>query len=260
MTSEDQGIEIRTYFVRGRNALVARAEFSELFAAMYLHRMDAGIPLKPDEDQLLRDALAAVTLHAASRPRNEMMAWTVNFQHPLLNVFASGDNRTGTVIGNVLTGNVRENARNLFYSDVVDGTNPQRRSVTEFDGSSFFKAVEDFYQQSEQRLVRLFHFSEEDIVLVGAQPDCDLEWLGGLTDDSIRRMDKDVEMSLLEQRYYRFECGCNQRKMLAVLAPVMVKDPEGLFEGEETVRIHCPRCGARHTITREALEAYVNEQ
>ena len=29
----DPGIEVRTYFVRGRNVLVARAEFSELYAA-----------------------------------------------------------------------------------------------------------------------------------------------------------------------------------------------------------------------------------
>jgi len=260
MESEDKGIEVRTYFVRGRNALVARAEFSELFAAMYLHRLDTGVPLNETEDQLMRDALASATLHAASRPRNEMMAWTVNFQNPLLNVFASGDNRLGTVVGNVLTGNVKEGGENLFYADVVDGTNPQRRSVVEFEGDDFLRAVEEFYQQSEQRMVRLFYVGEEDLVLISAQPDCDLEWLDGLNEEKIGTLDKDNELSLLEQRYYRFECGCNQRKMLAVLAPVMARDPEGLFEGEETIRIHCPRCGARHTVTREALEAYLSEQ
>lgn len=45
--------------------------------------------------------------------------------------------------------------------------------------------------------------------------------------------------------------------MMEVLAPVMRSDPEGLFGDAETVQIQCPRCAARHTITREALEAFV---
>ena len=35
----------------------------------------------------------------------------------------------------------------------------------------------------------------------------------------------------------------------------MAEKADTLFEGEETIRIHCPRCGARYTITREAMEA-----
>jgi molecular chaperone Hsp33 len=37
----------------------------------------------------------------------------------------------------------------------------------------------------------------------------------------------------------------------------MKQDPEGLFGDEAKIEIRCPRCGARHTITREALEAFV---
>ncbi len=112
-TLADQGIEVRTYFVRGRNAMVARAELSELYAAMYLHQMDWGIRFEPEQDQLLRDGLAAMTLHCASRPRGEITAWTINFQDPRANVFINGDNRLGTVVGNVLTENVKE-ARRIF--------------------------------------------------------------------------------------------------------------------------------------------------
>jgi molecular chaperone Hsp33 len=44
--------------------------------------------------------------------------------------------------------------------------------------------------------------------------------------------------------------------MLAVLVPLLRDDPDALFLGEPTLRMSCPRCGARHTITREALDAY----
>lgn len=253
----DPGIEVRTYFARGRNALVARAEFSELYASLYLHQMDNGIKLEREYDDLLRDALAAITLHCASRPWKETVAWTVNFQSPLANVFVGGDNQQGTVVGNVFTENVKRTDENLFYADTVVEGQPPRRSVVEFKGGDFFQAVEHFYANSEQRPARIFRHDDEDFVLVAAQPDCDMDWLNALDLEAVRRLDKDVELSLLETRRYRFECGCNQDRMLAMLAPLMQDQADELFENEETLRIHCPRCGARHTITRESLEARV---
>lgn len=253
----DQGIEVRTYFARGRNALVARAEFSELYASLYLHQMDNGIKHERPYDDLLRDALAAITLHSASRPWKETTAWTVNFQTPLCNVFVSGDNNLGTVVGNVFTDNVKESTRNVFFADVVADEQPSKRSVVEFEGTTFLQAVESFYLQSEQRPARLFRYDEEELVFVAAQPDCDLEWFNALTDEAIRTLDKTVELSLLETRHYRFHCGCDQDRMLTMLVPILRQDPDSLFQGEETIRISCPRCGARHTITREAVEAKI---
>jgi molecular chaperone Hsp33 len=40
-----------------------------------------------------------------------------------------------------------------------------------------------------------------------------------------------------------------------VLLPTFRQDANGLYEGDEVIRMSCPRCGARHAITREALEA-----
>jgi molecular chaperone Hsp33 len=45
--------------------------------------------------------------------------------------------------------------------------------------------------------------------------------------------------------------------MLEVLAPAMRDDPDALFGGEPKLEIRCPRCGARHVVTREALDAHV---
>jgi len=256
-TPADPGIEVRTYFVRGRNALVARAEFSELYAAFYLHQMDCGIRLEPAQDHLMRDALAAITLHCAARPQNETVAWTVSFQEPLLNLFVAGDNRSGAVAGTAFTENVKKAEKNLFYADTVTPGQPLRRSAVEFSGGNFLEAVEAFYRQSEQRPARIFRHDEEDIVLIVAQPDCDLDWLHALDDAAVRRLDQDNELGLLEQRRYRFECGCNQDRILAMLAPVMRRQSKELFEDEKIIRIHCPRCGARYAITREAMEAHL---
>lgn len=252
----DRSIEVRTYFARGRNALVARADFSQIYVDYYLHLADYGLQVKNDAAEYAKSALAAITLHCASRPRSERIAWTVNFQSPLLNVFASGDNPAGTVVASVHTENVKIAEHGLFFSDTVRGIDAPRRSVVDFAGSDFFAAAERYYLHSEQRPGRFFNFSDDDFVLVGGQPDCDTEWLLGLDEAAVRGLDANEELSLLEQRYYRFECGCTQDRMMQVLESVFKQDPDGLFGDEPLIRMTCPRCNAKHVITREALEAH----
>ena len=249
---------MRTYFVRERNALVARADFGELYVDYYLHQGQHGYQHAPFHDGMLKEALAAMTLHCASRPRNETSAWTIHFQEPLLNLFITGNNQLGTVVGQIFTQDVKDIGHNLFLADVVRGLEQPRRSAVEFSGNQSFRAVESYYNQSEQRPARYFRHGLEEFVMVSAQPGCDLEWFEALTDETIQGMDQRETLSLLEQRYYRWECGCTQSRMLAVLAPIMRSDPEGLFGEEPLIRMSCPRCGARYTITRETLEAFIS--
>jgi molecular chaperone Hsp33 len=251
------GFEVRTYFVRERNALVARADFGELYVDYYLHQGQIGRQHAPDHDGLLKEALAAVTLHGASRPWNESAAWTIHFHDPLLNLFVTADNRRGTVVGQLFTENVKDEERQLFLADVVREGSETRRSAIEFTGREIFGAVEQYYDQSEQRPARFFRHGPEDFVFISAQPQCDLPWLTALTEADVLALDQTEQLSLLERRQYRWECGCTQTRMFAILASIMRTDPEGLFGEDESLRLSCPRCGARHTVTREALEAYV---
>jgi molecular chaperone Hsp33 len=253
----DAGLEVRTYFVRNRNALLARADFGDLFVDYYLHLSANQIAVQPEHDAMFKRALAAFTLHCASRPWNELVAWTINFQQPLVNLFLTGDNETGAVTGRVFDENVKEGPQNLFFADVVRGNQPKRRSAVTFEGQDAMAAVEKFYTQSEQRGARYFQLGEEDFVMLSEHPDCDLTWFRALTPEQVRTLDEAETLALMERRIYRWHCGCNQQRMMEVLAPTMKQDPEGLFGDEAKIEIRCPRCGARHTITREALEAFV---
>ena len=254
----DPDIEVRTYFARGRNALVARGDFSELFAAWYLHRMDHEIVIPAAMEDAGREALAALTLHCAGRPWKEACAWTVKFPDPRVNIFAAGDNNTGTVVANLQIDGLEPVEKGMFYADVVEDMKPLRRSVVDFQQSSFLRAVEVFYSQSEQRAVRFFWHGDEDLVMVAAQPDCDEEWLAGLDEHSIRSLDRDVELSLLEKRQYSFRCGCNQDRMLDLMLPIFKRQADELFHGDPSITVVCPRCGARHFLARESLEARTN--
>jgi molecular chaperone Hsp33 len=253
----DAGLEVRTYFVRDRNALIARAEFGELFVDYYLHLSSNQIKVAPEHDAMFKRALAAFTLHCASRPWNEMTAWTINFQQPLVNLFLTGDNGTGAVTGRVFDENVKEGPENLFFADVVRGSQPTRRSAVTFEGADPIAAVEKFYAQSEQRGARYFQLAEEEFAMVTEHPDCDLAWFRSLTPEKMRDLDQTETLALMERRICRWHCGCNQDRMMEVLTPTMKTDPDALFGDEPKLEIRCPRCGARHTITREALEAFV---
>ncbi len=255
--SADAGLEVRTDFVRSRHALIARANFSELYVDYYLHLAANDLHPAAEHDRIFKRALAAFVLHCASRPWNELIAWTINFQTPLLNVFLVGDNDTGAITGRVFADQVKAGPEGLFFSDVVRLGEPKRRSAVSFQGDDPFAAAERFYAQSEQRLVRGFELAEEEFALICEHPDADLGWLRGLTAESARALDLQEVLAPMERRIYRWHCGCNQPRMLEVLAPAMRADPEALFGDADKLEIRCPRCGARHVVTREAMDAYL---
>jgi len=92
---------------------------------------------------------------------------------------------------------------------------------------------------------------------VTEHPDCDLAWLQALTAEGAKTLATTESLGFLENRVCRWHCGCNQAKLMEVLEPTMRSGAAGLFGEDETIEIRCPRCAARHTITREAMEAFV---
>lgn len=260
LDSAQEATEIRCYFVRERNALLVQGNFSAVFMDFYLHIMEQGLQYAARQAELVKDGLAALTLHLSSRPWNETVAWTLSWQNPLQNVFVTGSNLGGNITGRIFTEDVRERDRNLFYSQMTVPHQEPRQSMIEVTECDFLKVAEQYYRDSEQRLGRYFREENDSFVLVTAQPDCDLEWLENLDDAAIRVIDVTETLSLLETRQFRFFCGCSDTKILSILATLSDDTIVSLYGDAEVIPASCPRCGARYAITREALEAYVSEQ
>ena len=258
--AENEPIEVRCYFVRERNALLVRGDFSPLYTDYYLHLMQHGIKHERAQDDLLKDGLAALTLHLSSRPRNEAAAWTLSWQDPLQNLFVTGSNRSGNVVGRVFTEDVRERDTNLFIAQVMVAGQESRQSMIKAETLDMFKVAEAFYHQSEQRPGRYFRNSEEDFVMVSAQPDCDLAWLEALDDEGILAIDEAEMLSLLETRVFRFDCGCSPGRIFPIIAGMTEEALEVVFGEGEVLAAGCPRCAARYVITRESLEAFKRER
>jgi molecular chaperone Hsp33 len=258
--SEPNGTVVTIEFIRHRNVLMAKADLSPLFVDYYLHLADQGIKHAPEHDRLLRDALAAFALHCASRPKNEHIAWTMNFQDPRLNLFLTGDNEDCFITGRLFTENVRELADNVFYSEVMPRRGAEkRRSVVNFEGANVFAAVEAYYNASEQRPARYFHLGEDNFAMLVSHPDCDLNWLASVGVDEVKAVGEKETLAMIERRLYQWHCGCDQKKILAALAPAARHDMAELFGNSESIRVECPRCAASHLITREAMEAFLQQ-
>ncbi len=243
-------------FVRERNVLFAMANFSDLYIDYYLHLKDNKLEVDARADDLLKISLAAFSLHCVSRPRNEVLAWTINFQDPLLNLFLGGDTETGAVVGRAFTENVKKAEENVFYQEVAKGNKPIHRSVVPFEGSDPLAAAEAFYERSEQRPARFFRLDLETFAIVSAHPDYDEEWFKNLTVDDLRVLTVTEEVKPLETRVVKWECGCDQLRILQALVPVWRQSPDELFLGEELIEVNCPRCAAKYRVSREMMEAY----
>ncbi|MGF1678274.1 MAG: Hsp33 family molecular chaperone HslO [Candidatus Methylacidiphilales bacterium] len=254
-----EGITVESYYVRDRHVLLTRADFSALYVDFYLHLADLKMREPEAHLVLFKDVLAALVLHGASRPWNEIYAWTLSFQKPRVNLFVTGNNPEGTVVGTLFSVDVRESDRNMMYAEVVRGSETKRRSVVDFSHAEVFPAVEHFYRQSEQRLCRLFRSDEDEFWFFSAQPDCDEGWLLGLEVEDLAVLEQNEVLSLLEKRQVRWHCGCHESRMFSVLLPPFLQDAEALFQDEASLKMHCPRCGMPYVITREAMEAFARE-
>lgn len=255
----EQGIEIRSHFVRSRNVLLTRASFTELYVDYFLHLSTYQIHPADEHVALFKDALAAFVLHCASRPRSEIIGWTLHFEEPRVNLFLTADNEDGVVTGRVLAENVREMGGNHLFADVVEYAKPSRRSAVSFAGPDAFRAAEAFYLQSEQRPARFFAIAPEEYVMVGAHPDYDPTWFENLTVEQVRDLDQTEQLALLERRRMEWRCGCEPRKLIRVLAQVARENPEDLFGQDGSAQVSCPRCGAKHTITRAAMDEFLRQ-
>lgn len=248
-------VEARSFFVRKRNVLLVRARFSPLYLDYYLHLMQHGIKHPPELDALLKDLLAAVTMHACSRPQDEASAWTINLQQPLVNLFVTAVNRPGRVVGRLFTEDVRDSGKNMFIAQLTRPHQQPRQSMIEFTGNDMLSAVEQFYTQSEQRVTRIFRGEDEEFFMLSAEPDCDEVWLNELTDEKIETLEADEHLTPLETRGFVFECGCSIDKLYPLISRLTPDDLDHIFaDGEAT--INCPRCGAIFHAPREHFDAW----
>lgn len=245
--------KIESIFVRHRNVLLLRGQFTPIYTDYYLHLMQHGIRHSEELDQMLKDAMAMLVLHLVARPWAETIAWTANLRAPRVNLFVTGGSVQEAITGRIFTEDVREPDRNFFYSQTTSPNLPEPRTSTlEVDGRDPIAWISQFYEQSEQRPARAFRLEDENFALIAAQPGCDMEWFQSLDEEAVLKIEATEETKVLETRRFRFHCGCTLEQILPVLGGWKDRLDE-LFEDADTIKIQCPRCAAKFRVTRDMI-------
>lgn len=234
--------------------LVIRGDFTHLFAAYLDHvrRWESD----PDglSQILMRQGLGAATLHLSCRPLGEMVGWTINIHQPPTNVFLTGDSTERTVTGRIYTENVKPAEQSRMYVQMSRNAGPPRQSVVEVDSHDVLQIFEDYYGRSEQRPARFFEVSDTEFLMLLGMPQVKTDWLKRLgRDEAIGLSEEDLQ--LLDEKTYRFQCGCSAEKMIGAVRGMFADKPDELFKGDSGVEVFCPRCGRRWWLERGAFEA-----
>lgn len=257
---EPNQIEVTSFYVRHRNASLAQADFGPIFEDYYLHLMQLELRPEPEHDAMLKDALAALTLHLMSRPRPELSAWTINFHDPPLNLFVTGDSEAGNVVGRVFTDDVKVSDESLFYAQVTHPRTPLRQSTVHVHGRDVLRVAEQYYRQSEQLPARFFRMGGDAYAIVVAQPDIDMPWFESLDAEAVSHLDEEQELGRLERRAYHFGCGCNLGTVLRVLVRALGRDPVHVFQGEPELRVKCPRCAGVFVVEPDTFTEFLAQE
>lgn len=244
--------KVESIFVRHRNCLLVRGQFTPVFTDYYLHLMEQKLRYEAKLDATLKDMLAVLTLHLTARPWAETIAWTVNLRAPRVNYFVTGSSIGENITGRLFTKDIREPDRNMFYSQTsISGQEP-RTTTVDLDTNDPIDWVEHFYRQSEQRPAKCFALDDEHYALLVAQPDYDEEWFDQVDAGQILGITETEQTKVLETRKFQFLCGCSKERILPTLASWRSRLDE-LFEGEPEITVNCPRCGAHYQVSREDL-------
>ena len=244
---------VHSIFVRNRNCLMLKADFSALFVGYYLHLMQHGLRNDEVQDNVFKDMLAYFTLHLVSRPWQEHHAWTLNVKDPATaNYFVAGSSLTEDVVGRVFTDNVKEPAANMLYAQTMARHKDMQTSVIPLTSQGCAGWVEDYYNQSEQRQARAFALGGDMYALITAEPGADYDWLSELNAEQVLHMEETEQTKQLETRRFTFRCGCTVERILPTIRALQ-KDFADLLSEQGYLDVSCPRCGVHYHITPDML-------
>ena len=256
MTDENENPEetqIVSDYVRPRNCVRYIGDFQPILDGLDYHLLQNAHKVEREHLALLRSLLIASALHHANKPINEMTGWTVNLVAPQINLFTTGDTENGIVCGRVFTANVKPTATSRLHSQTNRPRFPMRESIVDVTGDDPFVWARQFYEKSEQLPVRFFHLGGTEHALVVAHHGFDDEWFRSLTPELVARIPKDEELGPLERRRYHFGCGCDATIIRRIVKDAAGDDMDGFFEGEEQLRVVCPRCAAVFHVKRSEM-------
>lgn len=216
------------------------------------HAYNARYRIMPEAKgvDMLKPMFAAAGLAAVSLAERESWGWSLSFPGSSAGLFCAVEPE-GMVSGRLID---TEKGKNMAVVQRQKAGSEMVQSSFTLKTDSPIKAVEQYFEESEQNLVRIAVNQDGDGVLIHALPGGSFEKIASLTDTELittcRKLAEDG-LKPLEEVLLFYECRCNDEMILAMITSIPEDQRKALWKDQEKLEIECPRCFRKFTIHKK---------
>ncbi len=194
---------------------------------------------------------AAAGLVAVSLPERESWGWSLSLPGLTTGLFCAIEPE-GMISGRIIE---TEKDKNTAVVQRQKPGSKMTQSNFSLKNSNPVKAVEQYFEESEQNLVRIAVNQQGDGVLIHALPGGNFERTKSLSDDALIslciRMSQNDEINKLEEVLLFYECRCTDEMILNMITSLPEKQRKDLWVGQEKLEIECPRCSRKFALHKK---------
>jgi hypothetical protein len=114
--------------------------------------------------------------------------------------------------------------------------------------------VESFYNQSEQRPIRIkISETSDTAIAIAALPGFESDWFYRVDLDALVAESDTLDKTRMRTCGFTFTCDCSPEKLAPFFNTLTAAGLAELYGDDEELIISCPRCGRKFTVHRESV-------
>jgi hypothetical protein len=239
------------YLWKSPNLIVVTGEAGKIWKGRTAYHASHAVTAEAAGPAVLLNRLfAAAGLAAVSLAPRESWGWSVSMPGMDDGLFC-GVEPEGMICGRVLG---HKKTQGLCVVQRQGEKSPLTQSHVTLLTQDPVEAVERFFEEAEQTLIRIAVDDAGRGTLLRPMPGGTFEAVNGLSDDQIIKriydLADDGSMQHLEEVLLFYECPCSPEKIHAMITSLPADQSEQLWGDLKQLEIACPRCGRYYEISK----------
>ena len=215
----------------------------------YCGRYGITLPEKDKASMLMR-MFAGAGLAAVSLPEPEYWGWSVTFPGLTTGLFC-GVEPNGMMCGTVLES---DPSRNVVAVQRQAKDSPATQSRFSLFTHDPVEAIEHYFAESEQSLIRIAVDDKGKGALLRPLPGGKFDEIEGLTDNELISrcfgLAEEGKITLLQEMLLFYECPCNIQMITKMIKSISEQEQKDLWGNLDHLEVSCPRCSRKYLINR----------
>ncbi|MCP4714080.1 MAG: Hsp33 family molecular chaperone HslO [Deltaproteobacteria bacterium] len=200
----------------------------------------------------LERLFAGAGLAAVSLAERESWGWSVSLPGSETGLFCAVEPE-GMVCGRCLASSKKEKQTVVVQRQKENV--PLAQSFFSLQSDDPLQAVERYFEEAEQSLVRVAIDDTSRGILIRPLPGGSFDIINGLSDAELIeqwfRVGDEPGIKKLEEVVLFYECRCNDELILNMLTSLPEKQRREMWHGRSTLDVQCPRCARRFSVNRK---------